>query len=72
MSVDRWEPTFSVAGSWPDPSDWRMSRSVMIPGPGCSGSTTTAAPTRRSLMALATWVSVWSGPTVRTSVLIPS
>src|SRR5436853_318755 len=44
---ERWSQTFSWSGLWPSESERRMSRSVMIPGPGCSGSMTTAAPTRR-------------------------
>ena len=49
-----------------------MSRSVMIPGAIASGSSTTAAPTPRSAIAAAAWRSVWPGPTVRTTVLMPS
>ena len=62
----------SASGSWPPPSDSSRSRSVMMPGPGASGSMTTAAPTRRSAIALAASRSVWPGPTVRTTSLIPS
>ena len=44
----------------------------MIPGPIPSGSSTTAAPTRRSAIAAAASRSVCPGPTVRTTVLMPS
>ena len=47
---DRWSATFSASGSCPAPIDWSTSRSVRMPGPGCSGSMTTAAPTLRSAM----------------------
>src|SRR5215210_7968521 len=49
-----------------------MSRSVMIPGPGSSGSTTIAAPTLRLAICSAAWRSVWPGPTASTTLLIPS
>ena len=49
-----------------------MSRSVMIPGPGSSGSRTTAAPTLRWDISCATARKLWSGPTVRTVGLMPS
>src|ERR1043165_9523890 len=49
-----------------------MSRSVMIPGPWPSGSSTTAAPTSRRDISLATARRVWSGPTVSTVGLMPS
>ena len=50
-----------------------MSRSVTMPGPGWSGSITTAAPTPRSDIAFAAaWRSEWPGPTVSTTLLIPS
>src|SRR4051812_28972571 len=49
-----------------------MSRSVMMPGPGWSGSMTTAAPTPRSAIALAASRSECPGLTVRTTPLIPS
>ena len=49
-----------------------MSRSVTMPGPSPSGSITTAAPTRRSAISFAASRSVWPGPTVRTTLLIPS
>ena len=58
---DRWSRTSSVFGSWPSPTDWRTSRSVMIPGPGCSGSITTAAPTLRSAIDRAASCSVTTG-----------
>ena len=64
--------TSSVSGFSPAPTDRRMSRSVMIPGPGASGSWTTAAPTLRCAIWVAQSRSVWPGPTVRTVALIPS
>ena len=48
-----------------------MSRSVTIPGPGWSGSITTAAPTRRSDIAFAASRSEWPGPTVSTTPAHP-
>ena len=42
------------------------------PGPGESGSMTTAAPTLRSAISRAASRSVWPGPIVRTSVVMPS
>ena len=49
----------------------RRSRSVTMPGPGCSGSSTTAAPTRRSAIATAASRRERPGLTVRTLSLIP-
>ena len=44
----------------------------MMPGPGCSGSITTAAPTFRSAMErAASWSVAW-GVTVTTEVLMPN
>src|SRR4051794_3671727 len=44
----------------------------MMPGPGASGSTTTAAPTPRCAIWRAASRNVWPGPIVRTTELIPS
>src|SRR3954468_20229708 len=49
-----------------------MSRSVRMPGPAPSGSMTTAAPTLRSAISAAALRSVWPGPIVSTTSLIPS
>ena len=48
-------------------SDSSMSRSVKMPGPGASGSSTTAAPTWRSAIRRAAARSVCPGPTVSTT-----
>ena len=72
VSEVRCVATRSVSGSWPSATETRMSRSVRIPGPSPSGSLTTAAPTPRLAIDVAAWRSVWSGPTVRTTLLIPS
>src|SRR5687768_10209997 len=48
-----------------------MSRSVTMPGPGCSGSITTAAPTSRWAIAAAASRRDRPGFTVRTRWLIP-
>ena len=62
----------SSSGFWPEPRELRMSRSVRMPSPLVSGSRTTAAPTRRADISWAAWRRVWSGPMVRTRVLIAS
>ena len=49
-----------------------MSRSETIPGPGSSSSITTAAPTPFSVIRCAASRSVWPGPTVSTTLDIPS
>src|SRR5215469_18534144 len=49
-----------------------MSRSVRMPTPGCSGSVTTAAPTRLADMRRAACLRVCAGPIVTTSLDIPS
>src|SRR5579875_2881012 len=71
-SAVRWSATSSLSGSWPDPTESRMSRSVRIPIPACPGSLTTAAPTRWADISLAASRSVWAGPTLRTTVVMPS
>src|SRR4051812_43654590 len=70
--AERWSPTFSSSGDCPDASDSSRSRSVMIPGPCDSGSTTTAAPTLRWAICRAASRSVCPGPIVKTTELIPS
>ncbi len=62
----------STSGSSPLPIAFRMSRSVRMPIPDVSGSTTAAAPTRRAAIILAAARSVWSGPIDRMVVLIAS
>ena len=62
MSDVRWSATRSVSGSCPAPIESSKSRSVRMPGPGLSGSSTTAAPTRRSAISRAASRSVWPGP----------
>src|SRR5260221_12284672 len=49
-----------------------MSRSVRMPIPACSESVTTAAPTRLADIWREAWRSVCAGPTVRTTLVIPS
>ena len=71
-SAERWSATSSVSGSCPRAIDWSMSRSVMMPGPGCSGSITTAAPTPRSAIAADTSRRDLPGETVSTVSLIPA
>ncbi len=48
-----WSPTRSESGSSPRPSELRMSRSLIILGPGYSSSITTPAPTDFSVISLA-------------------
>src|SRR3954453_6733623 len=71
-SLVRWLPATSRSGSRPLPMASRTSRSVRMPTPEVSGSSTTAAPTLRPAMALAASRSVWAGPMLSTSVVIPS
>ena len=67
-SDDRWSDTDSLVGILAGrPIDSRMSRSVTMPGPGCSGSITTAAPTLRSAICVAASRSERPGLTVRTT-----
>src|SRR5215831_3853325 len=68
----RWSATSSVSGLWPAPSEYSTSRSVMMPWPPASGSSTTAAPTWRSDISRAASRRLWPGPTVNTISLIPS
>src|SRR5262249_18196270 len=62
----------SMLGSCPAARESRMSRSVRMPTPECSGSITTAAPTRRDDIRRAASRSVCAGPIVKTSVVMPS
>src|SRR4051794_18816618 len=68
----RWSPTRSLSGLPPAPSDLTRSRSVMMPGPGCSGSMITAAPTLWSEKKRAASRSVRPGVIVRTCSVIAS
>ena len=59
-------------GPRPRPSEFRMSRSLIIRGPGYSSSITTAAPTPFSVIRLAASRRVCPGPSVSTTFDMPS
>ena len=68
----RWSLTCSRSGSSPEPSARMRSRSVTMPGPGCSGSRITAAPTLCSDMKRAASRRVRPGVIVSTCSVIAS
>jgi hypothetical protein len=61
-----------LSGSSPEPSERTRSRSVTMPGPGCSGSMITAAPTLCSVMNCAASRRLRIGVIVRTSSVMAS